>query len=427
MRLLAFVLAIIVAFPLIGSNPADSVEVYFRAGHRQFDPSLGDNRMAMDGFIAKVREAAAKGEIDSIIVRAYASPDGTERANILLSRRRCDVIADLIANRASINRDLIHKVPEGIAWNELRSLVELTPDVPSRQKVLEILDNTPLLVFDAQGKIVDGRKKQLMDLNGGRPYRWLYANLFPRVRSAVALSLIKKQEGHAETEEVVIATVTEPDGEVTVIEDESYAIDNQSEQEEVIVSEEQIVANDNSADSYSVISGNRIALKTNLLGYAVLMPNVELEWMFAKKWSAALEYQVAWYSKTTPGKHKVYRLATITPEVRFWPIERSRWHGMYVGVFGGVGLYDLSRGRHGHEGEGFMTGISAGYMFPIGKHLSIDAGLGVGYMRARDKEYYPHDGHYLYQLTKNINYVGPLRLKLSLVWRFYSEKIIRLK
>ncbi|MDE6683341.1 MAG: DUF3575 domain-containing protein, partial [Muribaculaceae bacterium] len=162
---------------------------------------------------------------------------------------------------------------------------------------------------------------------------------------------------------------------------------------------------------------SNFALKTNMLGYAVLMPNLEIEWMFTRRWSLALEGQGAWWAKNST--HKVYRLATLIPEVRFWPIERSRWHGMYVGLFGGPGTYDLDRGngKKGHEGEGGMVGASVGYMWPISKHLSLEAGVGVGYLRVRDKEYAPLDGHFLYQQTKNINYFGPLRLKLSLVWR----------
>lgn len=163
---------------------------------------------------------------------------------------------------------------------------------------------------------------------------------------------------------------------------------------------------------------SRFALKTNLLGYAVLMPNIEGEWKFADRWSVALEVQGAWYAKENP--HKVYRVSTVIPELRYWAIDHSRWHGMYVGVFGGYGLYDLSNGKtghKGHEGEGTLVGLSMGYMWPISKHLSLDAGIGVGYMHARDKAYTPVDGHHLYQFSKNINYVGPLRLKLSLVWR----------
>lgn len=156
-----------------------------------------------------------------------------------------------------------------------------------------------------------------------------------------------------------------------------------------------------------------------MLYYAALMPNAEIEWMFGDRWSTALEAQAAWYAKNSP--HKAYRLAVATPEVRYWIISRSRWHGMYAGLFGGVGLYDLSNGKKGYEGEGVMAGLSAGYMWPIGKRLSLEAGLGAGYMHTRYKEYVPIDNHFVYQLTKDFNYFGPLRLKLSLVWRFQSK------
>ncbi len=172
---------------------------------------------------------------------------------------------------------------------------------------------------------------------------------------------------------------------------------------------------DISGNHTAIHTDSRFALKTNLLAYALILPNVEGEWKFADRWSAALEFQGMWIGKKTP--HKVYKIAMITPEVRFWAINRARWHGMYVGVFGAPGLYDFHNGRDGHQGEGFITGLSLGYMWPVGEHLSLEAGIGAGYMRLRDKVYTPLDGHYLYQLTKNINYFGPLRVKLSLVWR----------
>lgn len=177
------------------------------------------------------------------------------------------------------------------------------------------------------------------------------------------------------------------------------------------------VTADTTVSAYAPKWYDNFAVKTNLLGYAVLMPNIEIEWKFAPKWSAAFEAQGGWWSKNKAPR-KVYRIATWIPEVRYWPIRRSKWHGMYVGLFAGGGKYDIDNGKKGHEGEGYMGGVSAGYMWPIGKHLSLDAGLGVGYMRLHDKSYIPVDGHFLFQMTKHINYFGPLRAKLSLVWRF---------
>lgn len=222
-------------------------------------------------------------------------------------------------------------------------------------------------------------------------------------------------------------SVPEPEPECTEIvtttveESEHDSIVEQSE--EVISVEEPVVATPDTLKRRDLKIP--LALKTNLLGYAVLMPNIEIEWLIADRWSVAFEAQGAWYAKNNP--HKVYRIATWTPEVRYWVINRARWHGMYVGIFGAPGIYDLCNGEKGHEGEGGMVGVSAGYMWPISKYLSLEAGLGIGYLRVRDKSYVPRDGHFLYQMTKNINYFGPLRLKLSLVWRLEADKTNRKK
>lgn len=161
---------------------------------------------------------------------------------------------------------------------------------------------------------------------------------------------------------------------------------------------------------------HRFALKTNLLYDAALMPNLELEWRMSRKMSLALEGNVAWW-KNDP-KHKYYNIAMVSPELRLHMLQRAPWHGMYVGVFVGGGIYDLENGKTGYRGEGGMAGLSIGYMWPISRNLSLEAGVGAGYLYSRYKEYIPYDGHYLYQRTKDLNYVGPLKLKFALVWRF---------
>lgn len=157
------------------------------------------------------------------------------------------------------------------------------------------------------------------------------------------------------------------------------------------------------------------AVKTNMLLDAALMPNIELQWLVNDKWSAALEADVAWWK---PEYKKVYRLAIISPEVRYHFRQRAQWHGMYVGAFAGGGIYQLEWKHDGYKGEGFMAGISFGYMWPIRKNLSLEAGIGAGYMHTRYKVYESLDGHKLYMRTKSLNYFGPLKLRLSIAWRF---------
>ena len=421
MKLFAFVLAVIVTFTSFGSNDADSVKGYFRAGQRQFDPSLGENREKMDRCMALVK-AYAESDIDSIVIRAYTSPDGTSSTNELLARQRCDAVADYIVANTGINQGVIRKKPGGIAWDGLRTLVHDTPEVPSREAVLDILDNTPVWVFDPHGKVVDGRKSQLMWLDKGVTYNWMLKNLFPQLRNAVAIVVVPKAGAIVEelSEGSKLSELTELSEEsgLSDYSVESQNSDNNSDSSDTADTSDNLEISDNFDISDS--SEDRFALKTNLLYYAALMPNVELEWRFNKRWSVAIDGDMAWWG----GGVRKYRLAVITPEVRYRFLSREAWRGMYVGVFIGPGMYDLENRGDGYEGEGVMTGVSLGYAWPIAKRLSLEAGLGVGYIYTRYKVYEPMDGHYLYQRTKELNYFGPLRVRLALVWRFGHRRTV---
>ena len=408
MRLLAFVLAVMATFTSFGINHADSVNVIFRTGHRQFDPSLGENRLMMDSFIAKVREAADNGDIERIVVRAYASPDGTSKANELLARHRCDAISDYIIQQSGVNANLIQRIPEGIAWDGLKQLVIQNTETPSRNAILDILDNTPVWVYDSHGKVIDGRKSRLMSLGRGLPYRWMEKNLFPQLRNALAVTMVTKQPTPPEAETLP----SDPASEILQITEDpgNKAMEDYSD-----ISEKPDTISRHVEPEYIYSVKHRFALKTNLLYDAILFPNLELEWLFNKNWSVALEGDVAWWK---PDFTHVYRLAIISPEARYHIRPRAPWHGMYVGLFVGGGLYQLENGGNGYHGEGGMGGVSFGYMWPIGKHFSLEAGIGAGYMSTRYKIYENRDNHKLYMRTKTLNYFGPLKLKFSIPWRF---------
>ncbi|MDE6370069.1 MAG: hypothetical protein K2K92_01105, partial [Duncaniella sp.] len=193
-KLACLLTAICALVVLADENKVDSTKIYFQIGRRQFLPELGDNRVSMERFVTSVRKAQSADDIDHILVRAYASPDGTNEANERLTRHRCDEITRYIIDATGISPDLVRAIPEGIAWDELRNLVAETPGVPSRQAILDIIDNTPVLVYDSMGRLVTGRNEQLQLLEGGAPYRWMFNNLFPRLRNAVAMSLYLKSE-----------------------------------------------------------------------------------------------------------------------------------------------------------------------------------------------------------------------------------------
>lgn len=501
-------------------NPADSAKIYFRINHRQFDPTIGDNAATMARFVNSVRAARDSDDIYRLVVRSYASPDGSDNANTRLTANRCAEIVKHIVSNTGISADLMESVPEGVAWDELRRIVAETPEVPSRDEVLYILDNTPLWVYDDAGRIVDGRKKQLMMVDGGKSYRWMFDNIFPRLRNAVAVSLFLKSDVRAAKEAAVNAVraasnaadaaavaaraaataskaaadaargtadavraaeeaaqaaakaaaeaqaaaneATQAAAEASAAADAAQTADDvagarakaaeaqaaqaaaeaaraaaeaaQSAAEAARAAAEAIAARvaqsttdaNDLNDSQDIKDTqaraelgdplHRFALKTNLLYYAALMPNLELQWRMNELWSLSLDVNVAWWSKAAD--HKYYQIAMISPELRRWINPRGPWHGMYAGVFVGGGWYDLENGKTGYKGEGGLAGLSFGYMWPVTRTLSLEAGIGVGYLYTRHREYIPYDGHYLYQRKSTFNYVGPLKLKFSIAWRF---------
>lgn len=157
-------------------------------------------------------------------------------------------------------------------------------------------------------------------------------------------------------------------------------------------------------------------VKSNLLYDALLSPSIEAEYRFAPRWSAHVDFSIAWWSNKS--KHKYYQLVQLSPEVRYWLNDRQYWKGHYIGAFVGAGHYDLSKGKDGYKGEFMMAGLSYGYMFPIGRCLSLDAGIGVGYLNTEYEEYLPIEGHYVYQQKSRTGYLGPVKARLSLVWHF---------
>lgn len=81
-------------------------------------------------------------------------------------------------------------------------------DMAGRDEVLDILDHTPLWIYDDDNRIVDGRKKQLMDLQGGKPYNYMLEHFFPELRNSVStvlyLHIVAQQDSETEPEPIAV-------------------------------------------------------------------------------------------------------------------------------------------------------------------------------------------------------------------------------
>lgn len=420
-KILPLILFMLVA-PLLhaGETAVDSVRIYYRHGYRYVDTSLRSNGSVLKNLCAKIEKSLQEETLEKVVIYAYTSPDGTNKANTALAARRADSLESWILRNTVLPGKLLEKNSGGIAWDLLREAVSKS-EMQYKEEVLRILDNTPVWVFDGNSRVVSSRKKELMDLKGGVPYRYMYEHLFPDLRSSIAILLyIRVQEPQAEEE---VEPAAPEESEPVAPEEDMTPVAPQENVKPVAPEEKAIPEAGDDATSVAPEKGyeplHRLALKTNIIYGLALMPSLEVEYMIDDRWSVNAEGEVAWWRKES--KHKYYQIATLSPEIRYWFKTKKRWHGHYVGLFGGGSWYDLENGRRGYKGEFWKAGLSYGYMFPIGRSLSFEAGLGLGFLRTWYEEYLPIDGHYVYQQSSRTNWIGPVKLKFTLVWRLWDE------
>ena len=164
---------------------------------------------------------------------------------------------------------------------------------------------------------------------------------------------------------------------------------------------------------------SRVALKTNLLYDAVLIPNVGVEVNCYNNFTASVDLLCAGWN--FPSKHIYWDLygVQIGAKKYFGKISRERaFSGHHIGVYVQALAYDLQAGHIGQQTPGinFGPGVDYGYSFPIASGLNLDLELGFGYLSGRYYEYDVHDEHNTWRGTVRRAWWGPTKAAISLVW-----------
>ena len=170
----------------------------FQVGKSNIDLDLGDNRREL-GRIRRTLTALLENEeflLDSIIVTASASPEGSESLNMRLSRSRSESISRYLDNQIKVLWDSLDR-RNGLRFDEAGHRIKATPvRIPfiSRYKG-ENWDRLDVLV-DEDDYLTEGDKSRyellgrVPDLDGreallGRErfYSYLRERLYPRLRT----------------------------------------------------------------------------------------------------------------------------------------------------------------------------------------------------------------------------------------------------
>lgn len=179
--------------------------------------------------------------------------------------------------------------------------------------------------------------------------------------------------------------------------------------------------NSSETDGIKDAAPSRIAVKTNLLYDAILIPNLGIDYEFIPGWSIAANGMYARWSKAS--SHRYWHINGADIELRKW------WHsadgnhrpyltGHHVGLYFQAGSYDIGTGSRGYVSSGptFNAGATYGYSLSVSNHFNIDFSLSVGYLWGKYKKYVPQDGCYVWMRTSNRRWVGPTRAEISLVY-----------
>ena len=169
---------------------------------------------------------------------------------------------------------------------------------------------------------------------------------------------------------------------------------------------------------------NRVALKTNLLYDAVLIPNAGMEVNLGRQWTVGLDGFYTWFSSDSRHRYWQGYGGYMTLRRYFGSCDSSsgicnpRLTGHHIGVYA-LGLtYDVEWGGRGYQADrfGFGGGVEYGYSLPIGRKLCLDFSLGIGFQDGEYKEYDPVDDHYVWQTTNKRHWFGPTKAEVSLKW-----------
>ena len=166
-----------------------------------------------------------------------------------------------------------------------------------------------------------------------------------------------------------------------------------------------------------------LALKTNLLFDAALMPNVEIEVPVGKRWSVNGEYAFPWW-QFDRGKYCMQVLMGGLEGLYWLGSRKSREDrevltGHFLGLYAGGGKYDLQWGEKGYQGEFFIAaGVSYGWATRIARHLHLEFNIGIGLLRTDSRHYHARDNYQtlLWQENGKYTWFGPTKAKISLVW-----------
>lgn len=124
------------------------------------------------------------------------------------------------------------------------------------------------------------------------------------------------------------------------------------------------------------------ALRTNLLQWATLTPNLGIEWRINPHTGILVDG--SWTSWSRDEGDRRYALWKVSPEVRYYIGWQQRG---FLGAMYHIGEFNYKSGAVGHQGDYQGGGVTGGYQLPLNRSLALDFHASMGYTRFEYAEY----------------------------------------
>lgn len=343
--------------------------ILFRQGQSNIDPDFADNRQQLTTVIELLDSVRNNKDIEvrSIEFCGSVSPEGSSEFNRKLSNSRLKALEAYVRERLEVPDELVTYNDHYIPWETLAQNIEQS-DMKYKEEALDVIRKELPDATDHQGNPIDGRIPVLKGLHNGEVWAILLRDHFSELRNAymvlVTFAYLEAEEPATVPAEVVVAIEEKP---AEVVAEPVTNLVEEPVAEEPIEEEQP----------------RHLYLKTNAIGWGMLMVNLAAEIDFCEHWSAQLPiYYSAWnyFSETLK-----FRNFTIQPEVRYWFWGNTN-DKLFVGAHFGLSYYNFAfNGDYRYQDKDGKTpaiggGLSVGYRMPLSKNgrWKMEFSLGAG-------------------------------------------------
>ena len=394
-----------------------SIYVDFRVNSTVIDKNYRNNSTVLqrvDSLFTQLKQDTTI-TIESVEFSGSASPEGNANTNSRLSRARMNAVEKFVRSNVSFPDDIVTHNDRYIDWGHLIELIEADPTLPMRDEVLAIIRTEYPNAKDYRGQVIDGRIPELKALNNGAIWRELLQRYFVQMREGAVIM----------NTYIDVPIEPEPEPEpITFEEIEDYVPEEYSDSatNDYYDLDDMGAYDTDFAATYQ--KNPLISVKTNLMAYSTLIPNVGVEVRITPRWSFEV---TGMYSPYNLFVHDFKtRVLAMKPELRFWWGESLR-KGHFIGIHMPIAGFNIQLNedfRYQDPNHALWgLGINYGYAMLVGKrqNWSLDFTIGFGYM---DISYDVYEGVRNGKFVESVKkgYFGPTRVGINLSYIINKQK-----